>query len=93
MTAKYLTDLRHQGAVAEIAKVKFPFPGPDGPDYDTIVNVPKPKMAVGEGDEGACRLVLIGGAERLTTRDPSTAAVGAFRFRPLDRPASCSGPP
>jgi hypothetical protein len=48
VTAKYLHELRHQGAVAEIAKVKFPFPGPDGPDFDTIVNVPRPKMAVGE---------------------------------------------
>jgi hypothetical protein len=48
LTAKYLHELRHQGAVAEIAKVKFPFPGPQGLDYETIVNVPKPKMAVGE---------------------------------------------
>ena len=47
MTAKYLSELRHQGAVAEIAKVKFPYPGPEGLDFDTIVNVPKPKMAVG----------------------------------------------
>jgi hypothetical protein len=48
VTAKYLSELRHQGAVAEIAKVKFPYPGPEGADLDTIVNVPKPKMAVGE---------------------------------------------
>jgi len=48
VTAKYLQELRHQGAVAEIAKVKFPFPGPQGIDFETIVNVPKPKMAVGE---------------------------------------------
>ncbi len=48
MTAKYLNELRHQGAVAEIAKVKFPFPGQGGSDFETIVNVPKPKMAVGE---------------------------------------------
>ena len=41
MTAKYLSELRHQGAVAEIAKVKFPYPGPEGADLDTIVNVPK----------------------------------------------------
>jgi len=47
VTAKYLSELRHQGAVAEIAKVKFPYPGPEGLDFDTIVNVPKPKMAVG----------------------------------------------
>ena len=48
MTAKYLHELRHQGAVAEIAKLKFPYPGPEGRDFETIVNVPKPKMAVGE---------------------------------------------
>ena len=48
MTAKYLNELRHQGAVAEIAKLKFPYPGPEGLDFETIVNVPKSKMAVGE---------------------------------------------
>lgn len=48
MTARYLNALRHQGAVVEIAKLKFPFPGPLGLDFETIVNAPKPKMAVGE---------------------------------------------
>lgn len=48
MTAKYLNELRHQGAVAEIANLKFPFPGPGGMDFDTIVNVPTHRMAVGE---------------------------------------------
>lgn len=48
MTAKYLLELRHQGAVAEIARVKFPFPGPEGQDLETITNLPKPRMAVGE---------------------------------------------
>ncbi len=48
MTSKFLHAQRHQGAVAEIAKVKFPYPGPEGLDFDTIVNVPRPKMAVGE---------------------------------------------
>lgn len=48
MTAKYLNELRHQGAVAEVARVKFPFPGPQGLDYETLVNIPKPRMAVGE---------------------------------------------
>jgi len=44
----YLQKQRHQGAVAEIAKVKFPFPGPENPDYETLVNIPKPKIAAGE---------------------------------------------
>jgi len=48
VTAKYLSQLRREGAIAEIAKVKFPFPGPEHPDFETIVNVPKPRMAVGE---------------------------------------------
>ncbi len=50
MTARYLTELRHQGAVAEIAKVKFPFPGPEGEDFETLVNVPKPKISVSPVD-------------------------------------------
>ena len=50
MTAKYLNELRHQVAVDEIAKAKFPFPGPLGPDYDTLVNIPKPKIAVGKDE-------------------------------------------
>jgi hypothetical protein len=48
VTQKYLRDLRHTGAVAEIARVKFPFPGPEHPDYDTIVNEPTPNLAVGK---------------------------------------------
>lgn len=50
MTAKYLHELRHQGAVDEIAKVKFPFPGPLGPDFETLVNVPRPKISVGASE-------------------------------------------
>lgn len=50
MTAKYLNELRHQGTVDEIAKAKFPFPGPLGPDYETLVNIPKPKIAVGKDE-------------------------------------------
>ncbi len=50
MTAKYLNELRHQGAVTEIAKAKFPFPGPLGLDYETLVNLPKPKIAVGKDE-------------------------------------------
>src|SRR4051812_12920857 len=55
--------------------------------------IAQPRALVGEGDKGARRLDLIGGAERLTTRDLSTGAVGAFWFRSLDRPTPCSGPP
>ncbi|MCZ2108952.1 MAG: hypothetical protein LC118_05205, partial [Dehalococcoidia bacterium] len=47
MTVKYLRDLRHQGTVAEIARVMFPFPDDEHPDYETIVNEPKPKLSVG----------------------------------------------
>ena len=52
MTVDYLRDLRVQGAVAEIARVKFPFPNEEHPDYDTIVNIPKPKISVGTGADG-----------------------------------------
>lgn len=48
MTVKYLSQLRREGAIAEIAKVKFPFPGPEHPDFETIVNVPTPRLSVGE---------------------------------------------
>jgi hypothetical protein len=48
LTAKYLTQQRHVGTVAEIAKVKFPFPSDEVPDFETISNVPKRRMAVGE---------------------------------------------
>jgi len=47
VTVKELSRLRHQGTVAEIAKVKFPYPNEEFPDYETIVNVPKPRLSVG----------------------------------------------
>ena len=47
MTQKYLSQLRREGAIAEIAKVKFPFPGAGYPKLDTIVNVPKRQLTVG----------------------------------------------
>lgn len=50
VTARYLNELRHQGVVDEIAKEMFPFPGPKGPDYETLVNIPKPRMAVGKDE-------------------------------------------
>ncbi len=48
MTVKYLRDQRHAGTVAEIARVKFPFPDAEHPDLDTLVNEPKPVMSVGK---------------------------------------------
>ena len=50
MTLQYLRDLRHQGTVAEIARSKFPFPNDEHPDYETIVNEPKPKLSVGKAN-------------------------------------------
>lgn len=47
MTVKYLRDLRHDGTVAEIAKLKFPFPSEEYPDYETILNEPEPQISVG----------------------------------------------
>ena len=47
MTQKYLSQLRREGAIAEIAKVKFPFPSAGYPELDTIVNVPKRQLTVG----------------------------------------------
>ena len=43
-------DQRHVGTVAEIAKLKFPFPNAEFPDFETIVNEPRPSMSVGEED-------------------------------------------
>lgn len=48
MTVKYLRDQRHLGTVAEIAKLKFPFPNEEFPDYETILNEPKPQISVGQ---------------------------------------------
>jgi hypothetical protein len=49
---KYLRDLRHDGAVAAIAKLKFPFPRDTDPELETILNDPKPQIAVGKDDKG-----------------------------------------
>lgn len=48
MPLKALRDARHQGVVAEIARVKMPFPNDEFPDLETIVNVPKGLMAAGQ---------------------------------------------
>lgn len=49
-TVQYLREQRRAGAVAEIAKLKFPFPNEQFPDLETIVNVPASGMSVGERD-------------------------------------------
>ncbi|MGI8926266.1 MAG: hypothetical protein ACR2HN_06410 [Tepidiformaceae bacterium] len=48
VTVKYLRDQRHLGTVAEIAKLKFPFPSPEHPDLETVLNEPAPQMSVGQ---------------------------------------------
>jgi hypothetical protein len=48
VTVRYLREQRHAGTVSEIARVKFPFPGPEHPELETLVNVPKPRMSVGQ---------------------------------------------
>lgn len=48
MTVKYLRDQRHVGTVAEIAKLKFPFPDDANPELETLINTPTPQMSVGE---------------------------------------------
>jgi hypothetical protein len=50
VAVKYLREQRHQGAVTEIARVKFPFPSKESPDLETLVNIPKPAIAVGQVD-------------------------------------------
>jgi hypothetical protein len=49
---KYLRDQRHDGTVAEIARLKFPFPNEEHPDFDTILNEPKPAISVGKDEKG-----------------------------------------
>lgn len=50
MTLKYLRDQRHDGAVADIARLKFAFPNDQHPDFETIVNEPAPTMSVGQAN-------------------------------------------
>lgn len=50
MTLKYLRDQRHDGAIADIVKLKFPFPNDEFPNLETIVNEPEPQMSVGKWD-------------------------------------------
>lgn len=48
MTVKYLRDLRQEGAVEAIARLKFPFPGEEHPDYETLTNEPAHRITVGQ---------------------------------------------
>lgn len=48
---KYLRDQRHLGTISEIAQAKFPFPGGDHPDLETILNRPQPRINVGKKGE------------------------------------------
>ncbi len=50
MPMKYLRDQRHTGTVAEIAKLKFPFPNSEHPDLETAVNDPTHLVSVGQAD-------------------------------------------
>lgn len=52
MAVKYLNDLRHDGAVREIAKLKFPFPDHEHPDFETLANVPKHTICAGQDAAG-----------------------------------------
>jgi hypothetical protein len=52
VTLRYLRDQRHDATVLEIARLKFPFPNDEFPEYETIVNEPEPKLSVGKGPDG-----------------------------------------
>jgi hypothetical protein len=52
VTLKYLRDQRHREIVAEIARVKFPFPGDGHQDLETTVNEPTPRLSVGKDAGG-----------------------------------------
>jgi hypothetical protein len=38
--------------VAEVAKLKFPFPSEEHPDLETILNEPEPRMSIGKNGGG-----------------------------------------
>lgn len=50
MTKEYLRELRHDGTVQEIARMKFPFPNEEFPNLETIVNEPSPRISVGNAN-------------------------------------------
>ncbi len=47
---KYLRDQRLLGTIEEVARTMFPFPGGGHPELETVLNVPEPRMSVGEVD-------------------------------------------
>lgn len=47
MTKEYLRELKHDGTVAEIARIKFPFPNEEFPNLETILNEPSPRISIG----------------------------------------------
>jgi hypothetical protein len=49
-TVPYLREQRRAGVIADIARLKFPFPNEEFPDLETVVNIPKGAMSVGEKD-------------------------------------------
>ncbi len=52
MTLKYLRDQRHREIVAEIARLKFPFPGDGHQELETVVNEPSRRLSVGKSADG-----------------------------------------
>ena len=48
MVVRYLSAQRHTGTVSEIAKLKFPFPNDQFPDFETTVNEPVQQVSVGK---------------------------------------------
>ncbi|MEX2080862.1 MAG: hypothetical protein WEC33_04535 [Dehalococcoidia bacterium] len=52
MSVEYLREWKHDATVAEIAKVKFPFPNEEFPDLETIVNEPTPRISIGTDGTG-----------------------------------------
>ncbi len=48
MPVKYLSEQRHEGALSEIARMKFPFPDEKNPDMETLTNIPAKSISVGE---------------------------------------------
>jgi hypothetical protein len=50
VSVPYLREQRRAGVIADVARLKFPFPNEQFPDLETVVNVPNPGISVGEKD-------------------------------------------
>lgn len=48
MPVKYLQEQRHEGAISEIARAKFPFPSDAHPDMEALTNLPAKSISVGQ---------------------------------------------